>query len=325
MLTMLFFLVTGLVLLFFGAQWLLRGSLHLAGHYGVSPLITGLTIVAFGTSAPELATSMISAYYGRGDISLGNVVGSNIVNIGLILGLTALFVPVTVSSSLNNRYIPFLIGASLVLVWFSRSLAFSRLEGLVFLILFAVFVWYAVKTARSVKESEEGDGLTGGAESAAKEPQTGEKGPQLALNALVIGASLVMLGFGADLFVRGAVDIARLAGLSEAVIGVTIVALGTSLPELAASVLAAARKLPGVALGNIVGSNIFNTLAIIGLSASIFPYAISPSLANVAIPVMLGFTLLLLVFTLTHRVVSRLEGVFLLLLTALYLGVLFLI
>ena len=103
MLTMLFFLVTGLVLLFFGAQWLLRGSLYLAGHFGVSPLITGLTIVAFGTSAPELATSMISAYYGRGDIALGNVVGSNIVNIGLILGLTALFVPVTVSSSLNNR------------------------------------------------------------------------------------------------------------------------------------------------------------------------------------------------------------------------------
>ena len=321
MLTMLFFLVTGLVLLFFGAQWLLRGSLHLAGHFGVSPLITGLTIVAFGTSAPELATSMISAYYGRGDIALGNVVGSNIVNIGLILGLTALFVPVTVSSSLNNRYIPFLIGASLVLVWFSRSLAFSRLEGLVFLVLFLVFCWYAVKKARS----EEGEESTGGAELAAEELQTGGKGPQLAQNTLLIVAGLVMLGFGADLFVRGAVDIARVVGLSEAVIGVTIVALGTSLPELAASVLAIARKLPGVALGNIVGSNIFNTLAIIGLSASIFPFAISPSLANVAIPVMLGFTFLLLVFTLTHRVVSRLEGVFLLLLTALYFGALLLI
>lgn len=321
MLTMLFFLVTGLVLLFFGAQWLLRGSLHLAGHFGVSPLITGLTIVAFGTSAPELATSMISAYYGRGDIALGNVVGSNIVNIGLILGLTALFVPVTVSSSLNNRYIPFLIGASLVLVWFSRSLAFSRLEGLVFLVLFLVFCWYAVKKARS----EEGEESTGGAELAAEELQTEGKGPQLALNTLLIVAGLVMLGFGADLFVRGAVDIARVVGLSEAVIGVTIVALGTSLPELAASVLAIARKLPGVALGNIVGSNIFNTLAIIGLSASIFPFAISPSLANVAIPVMLGFTFLLLVFTLTHRVVSRLEGVFLLLLTALYFGALLLI
>lgn len=311
MLIISFFLATGLALLIFGAQWLLRGSMHLAGHFRISPLIVGLTIVAFGTSAPELATSLISAYYGRGDIALGNVVGSNIVNIGLILGLTALFVPVKVSNSLNSRYIPFLIVASLVLVWFSRSLAFSRPEGLVFLVLFLVFFWYAVKKAKS-EES------TGGAELAAEELQTAGKGPQLALNTLLIVAGLVMLGFGADLFVRGAVDIARVVGLSEAVIGVTIVALGTSLPELAASVLAAVRKMPGVALGNIVGSNLFNTLAVIGIPASLVPYTFSSPIANVSIPVMLGFTVVLMVFALTHRMVSRWEGAFLLLITALY-------
>lgn len=316
MLVMFLLLTAGLALLFFGAQWLLRGSMYLAAHFGISPLIAGLTIVAFGTSAPELATSLISAYYGRGDIAMGNVVGSNIVNIGLILGLTALFVPVKVSTSLNSRYIPFLIIASLVLVWFSRSLVFSRLEGLVFLLLFAAFLWYIVKAARS---EEEGEGLTGGTESAAEEQPRAERiSPKLALNTLLIGTGLVMLGLGADLFVRGAVDIARVAGLSEAVIGVTIVALGTSLPELAASVLAAHRRLSGVALGNIVGSNLFNTLAIIGIPASIFPFTISSAISNVSIPVMLGFTVVLMVFALTNRMVSRWEGGFLLLITALY-------
>lgn len=312
MLINLVFLVGGLGMLFYGAQWLLRGSMRLANFFGISPLIAGLTIVAFGTSAPELATSMISAYHGRGDIALGNVVGSNIVNIGLILGLTALFVPVRVSSALNNRYIPMLIGSSLILVWFSQSLDLSRVEGLIFLGLFGLFMWYAIVTAKPAKESE-GDGATKSG------PGSSPKGKSwLAVNFVLIGAGLALLGFGADFFVRGAVEIARLAGISEAIIGVTVVALGTSLPELAASVLAAAKRMPGVALGNIVGSNLFNTLLIAGVPAAFFPYAISPAIVQVSIPVMLGFTVLLMLFALTNRQVSRREGFLLLLATGLY-------
>lgn len=308
MLISIVFLVGGLIMLFYGAQWLLRSSLSLAGYFGISSLITGLTVVAFGTSAPELATSMISAYQGRGDIALGNVVGSNIVNIGLILGLTALFVPVGVSTALNNRYIPFLIGTSLILAWFSWSLDLSRAEGLVFLGLFGLFMWYAVVTARSDKRS----GAAGDSGGATK------KKPRLALSIMLIVISLALLYFGADFFVRGAVDIARLVGLSEAIIGVTIVALGTSMPELAASMLAAARRLPGVALGNIVGSNLFNTLVVVGVPASLFPFAISPAIAQVSIPVMLGFTVLLMIFALTGRRVSRREGFSLLVATGIY-------
>jgi cation:H+ antiporter len=312
MLISIVFLVGGLIMLFYGAQWLLRSSLSLAGYFGISSLITGLTVVAFGTSAPELATSMISAYQGRGDIALGNVVGSNIVNIGLILGLTALFVPIGVSTTLNNRYIPFLIGTSLILAWFSWSLDLSRVEGLVFLGLFGLFMWYAVAAARSDKRSGASDEAAGDSGGATK------KKPRLALSIMLIVISLALLYFGADFFVRGAVDIARLVGLSEAIIGVTIVALGTSMPELAASMLAAARRLPGVALGNIVGSNLFNVMVVVGVPASLFPFAISPAIAQVSIPVMLGFTVLLMIFALTGRRVSRREGFSLLVATGIY-------
>lgn len=304
----------GLALLLAGAEWLVRGSSRLALALGVSPLIIGLTVVAFGTSAPELATSMFAAYHGRGDIALGNVVGSNIANIGLVLGLAGLLGPIRVRNSLNDRLIPFLLIITILLWFFGWSLDFSRIEGLVFVGLFAVYIWYCLKV--SVLR-------TGGRRDSGPLPPGGEadvpkaEGP-VWRQVLLVTVGLVMLGAGAEMLVRGAVEFALLVGISEAVVGVTVIALGTSLPELTAAVFAAARKMPSLALGNIVGSNIFNILAITGLSASAFPFAVSPALVHFSVPVMLVFTVFLMIICYTRRTVRRGEALLALLLTALY-------
>lgn len=319
MITVFLLLGIGLVLLLAGAEWLVRGSSRLALALGISPLIIGLTIVAFGTSAPELATSMFAAYHGRGDIALGNVVGSNIANIGLVLGLAGLLAPIRVRSSLNERLIPFLLIVTILLWFFGRSLDISRIEGLVFVGLFAVYIWYCLKASAF---------RTGGKRVSSRLPPDGEaaadpggSGP-VWRQVLLVVVGLVMLGAGAEMLVRGAVEFAQLAGISEAVVGVTVIALGTSLPELTASVFAAARRMPSLALGNIVGSNIFNILAITGLSVCAFPFAVSPSLIHFSVPVMLVFTVLLMIICYTRKTVSRGEAVLVLSLTALYVAAL---
>lgn len=305
--------LVGLGLLLLGAEWLVRGSSRLARHLGVSGLVTGLTVVAIGTSAPELATSMIGAFQGRGDIALGNAVGSNIVNIGLVLGLTALLMPIRVAETMNGRLIPFLLIVSAIALVFSRTgFVISRGEGLVLIVLFAAYMWYTIISARrrsaSVVESSEPDRLEGAG--------------AILKNVALVVVGLAFLGVGADLFVRGASDFARLAGLSEAVIGVTVIAVGTSLPELTASVVAARNRMTNMAVGNILGSNVFNTLLIIGAPGALFPFSVSAPLVNTSIPVMLGFTVLLMIFAFTDRTVSRREGIFLALVTASYIGAL---
>ncbi|MBE0466069.1 MAG: sodium:calcium antiporter, partial [Candidatus Desulforudis sp.] len=196
MITVWLLLGSGLVLLLAGAEWLVRGGSRLAVALGVSPLIIGLTIVAFGTSAPELATSMFAAYHGRGDIALGNVVGSNIANIGLVLGLAGLFGPIRVQNSLNDRLIPFLLIISMTLWFFGRSLEISRIEGLVYLGLFAGYIWYCLKVpvARTGKKQVSGR-LSPGAD-AASDPGTGVS---VLKQVLLLAAGLVMLGAGAEL------------------------------------------------------------------------------------------------------------------------------
>jgi cation:H+ antiporter len=316
MITVFLLLGAGLLLLLAGAEWLVRGSSRLAVAMGISPLVIGLTIVAFGTSAPELATSVFAAYHGRGDIALGNVVGSNIANIGLVLGLAGLLRPIIVQDSLNDRLIPFLLIISVILWFFGRSLDFSRVEGLVFLGLFAGYIWYCLqalvwrtgkkKVSRRRPAGGEGPATVPGGSSSLYKP------------ALLVIAGLAMLGAGAEFLVRGAVQFAQLVGVSEAVVGVTVVALGTSLPELAAAVVAAARKMPSLALGNIVGSNIFNILAITGFSAAVFPFAVSSPLVAFSVPAMLVFTVLLMIICYTRKAVSRGEAGLALLLTILY-------
>lgn len=297
----------GLALLLGGAHWLVRGGSRLAFYLGVSPLVIGLTVVAFGTSAPELVTSTFAAFHGRGDIALGNVIGSNIANIGLVLGLAGLFIPIRVETTLNTRLIPFLLLISLALWVFALGLEISRFHGLALLALFGLYIWYCLRAARPAP----GELSRRAARSPAPESEPGvgtAEAGSLAGNVFLIVAGLVILGAGAELLVRGAVELAARVGISEAVVGVTVVALGTSLPELAASVMAAAKRVPSMALGNIVGSNIFNVLAITGTAAVAFPFTVSPALVGFSLPAMVGFTVLLMVICFTRKRVSRAEA-----------------
>ena len=247
------FLLAGLVLLYYGAEWLVDASAKLALRLGVKPLMIGLTIVAFGTSAPELVVSVQSALEGAGAISVGNVVGSNICNIALILGLSALICPMLVSKQLFRFDIPVCLFASGLLWFFLNDDDMEVWEGVVLLVFFAGYVAWSIANAK--KSGDSGGEVVGG---------SGKPG-SVARNIIFIIAGLALLVAGAHLLVRGAVELATNWGVSEAVIGLTIVAVGTSLPELATSVIAAIKRQNDIAIGNIVGSNIFNILFILGV------------------------------------------------------------
>ncbi len=247
-------LLAGLVALYFGAEWLVRGGAALALRLGVTPLLAGLTVVAFGTSAPELVVSVTAGLNGQGAIAIGNVVGSNIVNIGLILGLTAVICPLVVQSQLLKFDTPVMVGVSLLFLWFFRDASIERWEAWVFLALLLSYVTINIRLARR--------------QAGALAREFDESVPRPAaspwIDVLLVLAGLALLVVGSRLFVVGAVDLARVFGVSEAVIGLTVVAFGTSLPELASSVVAALRRQPDIAIGNVIGSNIYNILAILG-------------------------------------------------------------
>ncbi len=255
----LLFLLLGLVLLFFGAEWLVRGSAALALRLGLTPLVAGLTVVAFGTSAPEMVVSVKAALDGQGAIAVGNVIGSNIFNIGLILGLTALIYPLKVHLQLLRIDAPIMVGVSLLVAWMLADLRIGRPEGALLvagLIAYTGFtVWFAMKTKPS-------DAVAAEFAEAIPTPRG-----SVWRDLIFIVGGLALLVAGARFFVDGAVSLARNFGVSEAVIGLTIVAAGTSMPELAACVAAALKKQPDIAIGNIIGSNIFNILGILGVAA----------------------------------------------------------
>ncbi|MBK8429881.1 MAG: calcium/sodium antiporter [Chloroflexi bacterium] len=286
-LTSVVLLVIGLVLLVVGAEAFVRGASQLAALVGVSPLVIGLTVVAYGTSLPELAVSTISAYQGATDVAIGNVVGSNIANVLLILGLSALVAPLIVSQQLVRLDVPIMLGVS-ILVWFmGRDGNLSRLEGAV---LFAGIIAYtAFLIIQSRKE-----------EKAIKEEYAKEYGevPEptnanwLKIAGLIIG-SLVMLVLGSNFLVDGAIAIAEAFNVSKLVIGLTIVAVGTSLPEMATSVVASYRGERDIAVGNVVGSNIFNILMVLGASALLTTdgLAFSPTVYAFDMPVAIGVAL----------------------------------
>ncbi|MBK9035704.1 MAG: calcium/sodium antiporter [Myxococcales bacterium] len=260
------FLLAGLALLYFGAEWLVAGAAGLARSYGLSALLVGLTVVAYGTSAPELVVGVRAAATGQGAIALGNVIGSNIANLGLILGMTALILPPMIDRTLARRELPVLVGATALLPIVLLDGEIARWEAGA---LVALAVGYSLWMIRSANIGSviDASALTDAAESAGGLPhRTSRK--RMALRALV---GLGLLIVGGDLLVRGATGLARDAGMSDRLIGLTIVAVGTSLPELATSLVAASRGHSDIAIGNVLGSNIFNVLLIGGAAGLVGP------------------------------------------------------
>lgn len=299
-------LFAGLVLLLIGAEGLVTGSASLALRAGVSRLVVGLTIVAFGTSSPELVVSLKAALAGQGDIALGNVIGSNSFNIGVILGLTALVHPIQVNRQIITIHAPIAVLVAFLVPLLLLDQTVGRGEGL---LLFGGFLVY---TAGSVvlgrREPKAVDADVPGASA----------GRHWALDLVFIAVGLGFLILGSRLLVDNAVALAQAVGLSEAVIGLTIVAAGTSLPELATSLMAAFRKQPDIAIGNIIGSNIFNIVAILGAAAATVPLR-ATGIAALDQWVMVGFGVLLLPLLATGRRLHRIEGALLLTLYGAYL------
>lgn len=301
----------GLVLLAIGGELLVRGAVGMAARLGISPLLAGLTIVGFGTSTPELATSVQAALAGSPGIAIGNVVGSNIANILFILGLSAIILPLSVNPASFTRDSIALGGSALLCTVAVLTGTIGLAAGLILLASLVGYVWWAYKSesashdAEAVRHEHE-------AEDRPVPPNTGP----LVLGGMIL-AGLVAAIFGAGWLVDGAVVIAGAAGISESVIGLTVVAVGTSLPELIACIVAVIRKHEDVALGNVVGSNIYNVLGIIGITSLIKPIAVPAEIARFDIWVMLGVTALLLVQLRSGWRLSRIEGV---LLVALYAG-----
>ncbi|MGI6757863.1 MAG: calcium/sodium antiporter [Bacteroidaceae bacterium] len=310
-------LIAGLVLLFFGGDWLVNGGVTLAHRFRISPLVIGMTIVAFGTSAPELLVSMTSAIKGISGIAMGNVLGSNIANIGLILGLTAMLSPIAT----NNRKITangvIMILASLLLLLFSLNNIISRVEGIVMFSGLVVFTAVSIKRGRMSTEKNRyvgnvenierrnvenvnigNTGNTEGIEGSENENSSSEihkKEMSVWTAILLVILSCLMLYLGAEFLVDGATSLAKALGVSDKVIGLTIVAIGTSLPELAASVAAALKKEMEISIGNIIGSNIFNILCVLGLSAFIRPIEFDFTQYRIDFMVMIAFATILVI------------------------------
>lgn len=293
-------ILAGLVLLVVGGDLLVRWSSRLALGLGIPSLVVGLTVVAFGTSAPELAVSLAAAWKGAADIAVGNVVGSNIFNVLGILGACALVAPLVVQRSLVRRELPIMIGAALLVPVLGWNGSISRVEGGVLFLAMIGMTWWLVRQGRSeAARANQG------------EPSDPVKGSTIALLVLGIAASLALLVLGSRFLVSGAVTIAQAMGVSELVIGLTIVAVGTSLPEVAASIAATLRGERDIAIGNVVGSNIFNVLCVLGGSSLLSSAPLSVPSAAMAfdIPFMVAVMLLCVPVFLTHGHISRMEGV----------------
>ena len=308
-------IVAGSVLLYYGAEYLVRGAVMLSKRAGISPLVIGLTVVAFGTSMPEMVVSASAAFVGKADISLGNILGSNICNIGLIMGLSALIKPLKNDKSLIKFDIPFLCLISLLLaaIWYFYGVI-GRIAALIFV---AGIVFYVV---RSIKIGRQNGGNEEDIPDEVKETATGivAKYP-LCFSILFCIGGLIALILGGNFFVEGAVRIARMLHVSEAVIGLTLIALGTSLPELATSVVAAVKGESDIAVGNVVGSNIFNILAIMGVTPLITPVA-AKNITCIDFGVMLAFTFALIPILMIGKNTGRFKGFLLVVGYALYIA-----
>lgn len=309
-------LAGGGLLLYFGAEWLVGGSSRLALSLKIPKLVVGLTIVAYGTSAPEIVVSVEAAAAGRGAVALGNVVGSNIANLGLILGVSTILRPALVAGELRRRELPVLLATTLGLIVILLDGVVSWLEAGLLVGGAVAYTVVTIRGARSpevLKEAEAAAEGTAEAVEAAGAPHVEGRGKLVAIALVGLG---VLLG-GGQLFVGGATSVARALGMSEHVVGLTIVAIGTSLPELVTSLIAAARGNSDIAVGNVVGSNIFNVLACLGLAGFAGSMTVDPRTMALDLSVLGGITVLGLIFLRTARTLQRWEGAVLL---AVYAG-----
>lgn len=294
-------LAAGLVLLVFGADYLVKGAARLAGAFGIPSLVIGLTVVAFGTSAPELAVSVKAAWTGQAELAIANVVGSNIFNVLFILGLAAVIMPLVISKQLIRQDVPLMIVASIVVAWMAQDGQIERAEAAV---LFVGLISYTVFLFVQGKKQGVTDSGDEEVEAMLKESHP------MWQNILFVVGGLALLVLGARWLVGSAVELATAWGVSEAVIGLTIVAAGTSLPEVMTSVIATIKGERDIAVGNVVGSNIFNILCVLGLSGLISPtpLAASAQLATLDIPVMLAVAVLCLPLFFVGATLTRFEG-----------------
>ncbi len=311
MLTALLYLAGGLVLLTIAADVLVRGATNLALHFGISPLVVGLTVVAFGTSAPELVASVVASLEGSTDMALGNVVGSNISNIALVLGLAAVIRPIQVERQITRRDAPLALGVSILLVLFLLDGVLERWEGM---ILFAGIIGYVIWSVQSTHK---------GVDLEMREEVDVEQGEQPIWKGVVyVLVGLVGLAVGADWFVEGAKHIAHLLGVSEAVIGLTVMAIGTSLPEIATVVAASLRGMSDLITGNAIGSNIFNILSVLGAASLVVPLSMG-NITYFDLGVFVGSALFVWLMMFTRQELSRWEGMLLILGYVIYVLYLF--
>ncbi|MDW6091778.1 calcium/sodium antiporter [Vibrio rhizosphaerae] len=304
MLTAVALLIVGLILLVWSADRLVFGSAALARNVGISPLVIGMTIIAMGSSAPEMMVSATAALANKTDTAVGNILGSNIANIALILGITAIIKPLSINSELLRRELPFMIGVTLLsgaILW-DGNLGFY--EGVLLFVVFAIFILAMLKISRS--DNRQKDRLLAEQESEVPEGVNSK----IAIIWVVVG--LILLPLSAELLVNNAVIIAKYFGMSDLIIGLTIIAIGTSLPELAASLAGVLKGEDDMAVGNIIGSNVFNILAVMGIPGILNPSVISEHAMGRDFWVMLGLSLLLVVMALgKSRSINRIEGLIL--------------
>ncbi|MFN3689097.1 calcium/sodium antiporter [Salinarimonas sp.] len=311
MLTPVLLVLAGLVLLVFGGDLLVRGAVKAASRLGVSPLVIGLTLVGFGTSTPELVTSVQASLAGAPGIAIGNIVGSNIANVLLILGICAAIAPIAVDRRALGRDGTIALAAAVALALLAFVWPLDRIVGAVFVAALGLYIYSAFRQEAAAGPDHgalhDKAIATEGVDDALV-PDPGERGGGLAWPIATALAGLVVVVAGGALLVDGATTLARAMGISETVIGLTVVAVGTSLPELVTSVVAALRRQTDVAFGNIVGSNIYNVLGIGGITGLVAPVAIPAEVATFDLPVMVAVTVAMLVFAATGRRITRLEG-----------------
>lgn len=286
-------LFVGIFLLYYGSNWLVTGASEVALAMAVRPAVVGLTVVALATSAPELLVSLLAAAEGASGVSVGNILGSNVINIALVLGLSALIKPVSINKQLVARELPYTLAATILFWFLCMDGDISRVDGAVLVTILIVFLIYSVATARDINN--------------AGYAQTRKSYMR---NGFLITAGLIAIAVGADRVVTSAVFIARSFNFSELFIGISIVAIGTSLPELATSVVAAVKKQSDISVGNIVGSNLFNICLVMGTVGLLNPIQISSGLNRFEFPAMVMITLFLYIFALFSHKINRVHGVF---------------